>query len=137
MLDELLMDTHHQGKMLLLRTVSMPAMHSTIQDDYAVEDEQGDIERLTIHDFGISHHFHKAMPIGICFAIKEPFFKTIVDDGCVLCVDHPSDVVFLDSDHEIIPRAWKLVRAQQTALDWKVEGNETLKHKQYLDSERW
>jgi hypothetical protein len=107
MLKDVLMDTHHHGKYLLLRICSTDHTHSGTHQSYAVVDELGQHEFLIIHMFAIPP-FHNAMiPQEAILAIKKPYFKTIVDQDCALCIDHPSDVIFLDHDDALIPNKWK------------------------------
>jgi hypothetical protein len=137
MLRDLSMETHHYGKMLVLRAVSVPSMHSSMQTCIAVEDEDGDHELLTMHDFAIPNHPSRVIQNGTFFVVKEPFFRTILDEACVLCVDHPSDVLFLDVDDPILPLAWRTSDIERSATDWKRAGNLALRSEDPFEAERW
>ena len=137
MLRDLSMETHHSGKMLLLRTITASSMHSSMQTAYAVEDERGDIELLTIHDFAVTTHPSKAIQNGTFFVVKEPFYRSVLDEDCVLCVDHPSDIVFLDADSPILPDAWRSEVIDRSSVEWKQAGNHALQDQQFVEAERW
>lgn len=137
MLRDLSMETHHSGTMLVLRAVSGSAMHSSMQTCIAVEDENGDHELLTIHDFAVTSHPSQAIQDGTFFVIKEPFYRTVLDEACVLCVDHPSDILFLDADSPMLPRAWRTSGIERSAVEWKHAGNLALRSQDPLEAERW
>jgi hypothetical protein len=137
MLQDLLMENHHYGMMLVLRAVSSSAMHSSMQTCIAVEDENGDHELLTIHDFAVTSHPSQAIQQGTFFVIKEPFFRTVLDEACVLCVDHPSDILFLDTDNPMLPSVWKTSGIERSAVEWKHAGNLALKSQDPMEAERW
>ncbi|CAD0022782.1 unnamed protein product [Aureobasidium pullulans] len=128
--------TRHSGKMLLLRTITASSMHSSMQTAYAVEDERGDIELLTIHDFAVTTHPSKAIQNGTFFVVKEPFYRSVLDEDCVLCVDHPSDIVFLDADSPILPDAWRSEVIDRSSVEWKQAGNHALQGRQFIEAER-
>ncbi|THW48638.1 hypothetical protein D6C76_06144 [Aureobasidium pullulans] len=136
MLRDLSMETHHSGKMLLLRTITASSMHSSMQTAYAVEDERGDIELLTIHDFAVTTHSSKAIQNGTFFVVKEPFYRSVLDEDCVLCVDHPADIVFLDADSPILPDAWRSEVIDRSSVEWKQAGNHALQGRQFIEAER-
>lgn len=137
MLRDLSMETHHYGMMLVLRAVSVSAMHSSIQTCVAVEDENGDIELLTIHDFAVTNHLSKEIQIGSFFVVKEPYFRTVLDEACVLCIDHPSDILFLDADDPMLPCAWRTDVVSNSPTQWKQAGNEALRSDDPMEAERW
>jgi hypothetical protein len=124
-------------KMLVLRAVSVSAMHSSMQTCIAVEDEDGDRELLIVHDFAITIHPSKVIQNGTFFVVKEPFFRTILDEACVLCVDHPSDILFLDADDPILPLTWRTSDVERSATDWKRAGNLALRSENPIEAERW
>ncbi|KAI5237154.1 hypothetical protein E4T43_08119 [Aureobasidium subglaciale] len=130
------METHHHGNMLLLRATSVSAMHSTMQTCVAVEDEYGDHELLTIYDFAVINHPSKAIQNGTFFVVKEPFFRTVLDEACVLCIDHPSDILFLEPDDPLIPLAWRVDNIPKSPLQWKQAGNVALRSQNPWEAER-
>ncbi|KAH0360684.1 SET domain-containing protein, partial [Aureobasidium melanogenum] len=136
MLRDLSMETHHYGSMLVLRAVSVSAMHSSMQTCIAVEDENGDIELLTIHDFAVTNHLSKEIQIGSFFVVKEPYFRTVLDEACVLCIDHPSDILFLDADDPMLPCAWRTDVVSNSPTQWKQAGNEALRSDDPMEAER-
>ncbi|KAG9977713.1 SET domain-containing protein, partial [Aureobasidium melanogenum] len=136
MLRDLSMETHHYGMMLVLRAVSVSAMHSSMQNCIAVEDENGDYELLTIHDFAVTNHLSREIQIGSFFVVKEPFFRTVLDEACVLCIDHPSDILFLDVDDLMLPHAWRTDVVKNSPTQWKQAGNEALRCDDPIEAER-
>ncbi|CAD0110550.1 unnamed protein product [Aureobasidium uvarum] len=128
--------THHYGLMLILRAVSVSAMHSSMQTCIAVEDENGDHELLTIHDFAVTSHPSKAIQNGSFFVVKEPFFRTVLDEACVLCIDHPSEILFLDANDPMLPYAWRANVIERSPTQWEQAGNQALKGDDPLEAER-
>ncbi|KAK6003539.1 hypothetical protein QM012_009310 [Aureobasidium pullulans] len=114
-LDDLYMETHHHGRFLILRTFAYPTNFSETQTFMPVEDE------------------HTELPSGAVLCVKEPFYSSVSEDiGMALCVHHPSDVVFLDEDHPLFPHEWKSSAQPNTAFEWKLDGNNALKSRDYI-----
>jgi hypothetical protein len=126
MIDDLLLETHHRGNYLLLRSV-------TPQDRMAgvraiVEDEHGDVLSLQLYHQEDENDSAAADVIveGMVMIVKEPYLKTTSDGNYGLRVDHLSDIVFLSLDDDRIPTRWQRKPAQQdhTAMAWRTEGND-------------
>jgi hypothetical protein len=63
-------------------------------------------------------------PEGSIIAVKEPYFKYNAPDDYMICVDHPSDAVYLKFDDPIIPKAFQSDDEEtDTAADWKSAGD--------------
>lgn len=137
MLRDLCMETHHYGMMLILRATSVSAMHTSMQTCIVVEDDNGDNELLTIHDFAVTNHLSKEIQIGSFFVVKEPFFRTVLDETCVLCIDHLSDIMFLDADDPMLPRVWRTSVVEKSPIQWKQAGNKALRCDDPIEAERW
>ncbi|KAG9948288.1 SET domain-containing protein, partial [Aureobasidium melanogenum] len=136
-LNDLLLETHHHGSFLILRTFAHSTNVSEIQTFMPVEDETGEVDRIAILNFGLSSWPQKQLPPGAVLAIKEPFYSSVPEDmGMALCVHHPSDVLFLDEDHPMFPHEWKSSTQPKTASEWKLDGNNALKSKDYIKANR-
>lgn len=132
-LNNLLMETHHHGGFLILRTFAHPTNVSEIQTFMPVEDETGEVDRVAIFNFGLASWPQKQLPSGAVLCIKEPFYSCVSEDmGTALCVHHPSDVMFLDEDHPMFPHGWKSSAHPKMASEWKLDGNNALKIKDYI-----
>ncbi|CAD0098348.1 unnamed protein product [Aureobasidium mustum] len=132
-LNDLLLETYHRGSFLVLRTFAHSTNVSEIQTFMPVEDETGDVDRIAIFNFGLASWPQKQLPSGAVLGIKEPFYSTVSEDmGMALCVHHPSDVVFLDEDHPMFPHEWESSARPKTASEWKLDGNNALKSRDYI-----
>ncbi|THW83171.1 hypothetical protein D6D18_08207, partial [Aureobasidium pullulans] len=132
-LRDLHLETHHRGNLLVLRTFGHSTDVSQIQTFMPVEDETGDVDRIAIFNFGLSSWPEKRLPSGIVLAIKEPFYSSVSEDiGMALCIHHPSDVIFLEDNYSAFPSNWQLPIKVKTASEWKLEGNEALKKKDFI-----
>lgn len=136
-LDDLHLETHHHNSFLILRTFAQPTNVSEIQTFMPVEDETGEVDRVAIFNFGLASWPQKQLPSGAVLGIKEPFYSSVAEDmGTALCVHHPSDVVFLDEDHPMFPDRWKSSAQPKTASEWKLDGNNALKSRDYIKANR-
>ncbi|KAH0370186.1 SET domain-containing protein, partial [Aureobasidium melanogenum] len=136
-LNDLLLETHHHGSFLILRTFAHSTNVSEIQTFMPVEDETGEVDRIAILNFGLSSWPQKQLPSGAVLGIKEPFYSSVPEDmGMALCVHHPSDILFLDEDHPLFPDEWKSSTQPKTASEWKLDGNKALKSKDYIKANR-
>ncbi|KAI4720930.1 hypothetical protein E4T48_02858 [Aureobasidium sp. EXF-10727] len=130
---DLRLETHHSGNVLFLRTFGRSTNVSEIQTFMPVEDEMGDVDRIAILNFGLASWPERQLPPGSILAIKEPFYSSVSEDiGMALCVHHPSDVVFLDQDHPWLLPEWKTSAPPKTTSQWKLDGNNALKNKDYI-----
>jgi tetratricopeptide (TPR) repeat protein len=89
-LTELLLETHHRGKVLVIRTFGHAIRLSGVQ--IAVEDSRGDVDRLALYNDNADLLPRLLLPTGALFAIKEPFYKKTADGGYNIRVDHPTDL---------------------------------------------
>ncbi|QSZ28627.1 hypothetical protein DSL72_003126 [Monilinia vaccinii-corymbosi] len=131
---DLRLETHHRGRYLLVRALT-PA-HRITGIIAIVEDENADALPLQIYQ----QPDEKLRPATSViaekdvFLVKEPYLKTAGDGGYGLRVDHVSDLVCLDGNHEILPKNWKsrgVIDLGKTADDWKQEGNLAMGEKRY------
>lgn len=129
-IDDLVLETHHRGKYLMLRCVTPQDRMTAIMA--IVEDEDGDVLLLQLY-----HQEQDAEPVedilveGRVLIVKEPYLKYTSDGGYGLRVDHLSDVELLSSDDGRIPQLWKQASRKKTAMAWKTIGNDDFKKAKY------
>ncbi|KAI4753226.1 hypothetical protein E4T52_09310 [Aureobasidium sp. EXF-3400] len=131
---DLLIDAPHHDKYLILRTFAHVLEFSTMQVAIAVEDEQGEVEQLSIYHYDFSRWPDNKVCAGMVLAVKNPYLRSVISNGGMsLGVFHPSDIVVLDQDHELFPAKWKTAQHKvfKDAAQWKVDGNSALKEKNY------
>ena len=126
------LETHHHGKVLIIRSFVDPIHVQAFQT--AVEDESGAVDRLALYNEDPAMTPVKVLPKGAIFAIKEPYYKGSADGGYTIRVDHPSDLIVLQPGHHLIPLAWALqaVDLAKSALKWKEDGNTAYLEKDYF-----
>ncbi|KAH6641429.1 hypothetical protein F5144DRAFT_133266 [Chaetomium tenue] len=128
MIDNLLLETHHQGTYILVR--SLTPQNRMVAVTVVVEDENGDILPLLLY-----HQADDGEPLvreGTVMILKEPFLKAMADGSHGLRVDHLSDVVFLPANDKRIPVAWRRKpNHSSTALAWKAQGSNHFNQSEY------
>jgi hypothetical protein len=110
-------------EVLLLRTLTNPYVYSS--SITIVEDEHGDAARLTVCNLE-DNMIDPVIAEGQVLAVKQPCWSVASEGGFHIRVDHPSDLVFLDSRSEILPSTWRKaleINGTRTAADWKKEGD--------------
>lgn len=99
-IDELLLETNHRGRYLLLRTISqankMTAVMAVVEDDSGRKDN---VELLSLYncldDLQVKY-LDDWIPKGTILIVKEPYYKLTADGNASIRVDHVSDVLFLE-----------------------------------------
>lgn len=130
LLHDLRLEIHHSGRVLIVKTFCEPVRISAIQN--AIEDIQGNVDRLSIYNLPSATPIDKVLPKGTIVAVKEPYFKATADGGVMVRVDHPSDFVLLEPHDSSVPPQWR--REAKTALAasrLKDEGNTALKNRNW------
>jgi tetratricopeptide (TPR) repeat protein len=131
---DLLVDDPHHDKYLILRTFAHAVEVSNMQVAIPAEDENDEVEQLNIYHYDYCRWPDDKVRAGVVLAVKNPYLKSvIVNSGMTLCAFHPSDIVVLDSDHELFPAKWKTAQhnVATDAAEWKAYGNAALKEKNY------
>jgi hypothetical protein len=121
MIEDLVLETHHRGRYIILRTVTPPHRMTAIMA--IVEDEQDDVVRFQMYH---QHKTEKVLEEGTVMILKEPYLKvSATDGGYSIRVDHLSDVIYLPKHDERIPNRWqpRLVEIITSASEWKEAGN--------------
>jgi hypothetical protein len=126
-----------QGEFMFVRSIVDPYVFSS--SITIVEDENGDVARLTvcnIDDLWIDPVIDK----GAILAIKQPCWSVVSHGGYHIRVDHPSDLILLDPASDMIPSAWKSaerIDSTSTAEEYKIEGNMMFLKKKFRKALRW
>jgi hypothetical protein len=134
-LTDLLVETHHEGKLLVLRTITPP--YQGAGTVVIVEDEDGNADKMGIYNQS-DRSILSIIPEGSVVAVKEPYYKYNAEDDYMICVDHPSDIVYLQFDDPIIPPKFQLSEEEtDTAEDWKSAGDKAFLTKSYPIAVLW
>nr|OQO16251.1 hypothetical protein B0A51_16761 [Rachicladosporium sp. CCFEE 5018] len=132
-LRDLRLETHHDGRLLLVRVFCNAVRITAVQTGF--EDEHDHVERLAVYNTDTSLSPSQTLPRGSVLAIKKPYYKATSDGGVIVRVDHPSDFVVLDEYDPIIPLSLRprvqAVEEDRTAAEVKKEGNIAVGMKQY------
>ncbi|KAI5799895.1 hypothetical protein EDC01DRAFT_612662 [Geopyxis carbonaria] len=131
---DLLMERHHRGTYLIVRTVTPPKKMTGITT--VVQDEYGHGHMLSIYNMHPSISPEILLPRGQRLIIKEPYFSTIERGPLTLRVDHISDIVFVDPHNRLVPRRfWPLpALVAKRSLWWKLEGNMSFEAGDFADA---
>jgi len=124
-LDDLRLETHHRGRYLLLRAITLPYRMTGIL--VLAEDACGDATLLQLYQQE-DETIRPATDIvgeGSIFIIKEPFFKLTASGDYSVRVDHLSDIAYLTSEDTRVPSSWRprLRELEGSADSLKLEGN--------------
>lgn len=132
-IQDLVLESHHRGTVLLVRTFGRSLNVSTMQILTACEDENGGAEQVSIYHYNFARWPDKRLPSNCVLAIKDPYYRSVINGrGLSLSVFHPSDIVFLDEGHPLFPQKWKKVgKIPKDALQWKLSGNMAFQNKNY------
>ncbi|KAK5682701.1 hypothetical protein LTS10_005831 [Elasticomyces elasticus] len=132
LIPELRLETHHRGRVLILRTFGLPQRIQAVQN--AVEDAKGNVERLGLYNTDPKLTPEQSLPRGVVIAVREPFYKATMDGGYTIRVDHPSDLVRLPAGHESIPAAFasRLVELGLPTEGFKMSGNAAYAKKDFV-----
>ena len=133
MIKDLVVETHHRGNYLVLRSITPPDRMTAIMA--IVEDETRDAIMLQLY-YQEEENERAAGEIlgeGVVLIVKEPYLKLMSDGDYGLRVDHLSDVIYLPKDDERVPNLWQVRFAEHnvSASAWKMKGNDYFKDSSY------
>lgn len=136
LIKDMRLETHHRGLYILLRVVTPPFQRTDIVA--VVEDETEDVVLLQLYhqDYEkVRYIFDIARTKSVCI-VKEPYFKIAGKGNYTIRVDHVSDLIWLSKDDERLPECWcpRIVELDNTADEWKREGNADFASKKYHDT---
>ena len=130
---DLLLETHHRGTYLLLRSVTGADRINAVMA--IMEDEHQDVIMIQLYHQGNDneHGEEEILREGSVLAIKEPYFKLMSDGNYGLRADHLSDIIFLSAYDERVPKIWQQSGGQHddTAVGWKIIGNDYFNASKY------
>ncbi|KAL1851368.1 hypothetical protein Daus18300_012549 [Diaporthe australafricana] len=129
--------THHGGRVLIAKTFCEPA--KTLCEPVwwasianAIEDENGDADLVAIYHIPRSVSIGKVLSKGAIIAVKEPYYKFTTNAGPHIRIDHPSDLVFLNSDDNLVPSSFAPVsKDDSTPEAMKENGNAAFKQRDW------
>ncbi|OLN93218.1 SET and MYND domain-containing protein [Colletotrichum chlorophyti] len=135
-LTDLRMETHHRGRSLTVKRAS-PVVTLTARSWTMVQDEAGETERLEVY-LHKSKYGEDILESASAFTIKEPYFTMTDQSEATLRIDHPSDLVCLESETATgdllsSPTACgygeyeNIAVAEESARNWKEMGNAALR----------
>ncbi|KAF3763370.1 hypothetical protein M406DRAFT_73986 [Cryphonectria parasitica EP155] len=125
-LDELKLEIHHRGRVLLAKVFCEPIYSGSILN--AIEDIHGNVDCLSMFHQPTTEFPTNILPKGAIIAVKEPYYKLSSDRSTIVRVDHPSDCMLLKPSHEMVPSAWQQVgRVTVRASRMKDKGNDAFK----------
>ncbi|KAK4897638.1 hypothetical protein LTR27_004784 [Elasticomyces elasticus] len=128
-LSQLMTETHHRGKALFVERIG-PLIETSILTLGAVKDVDADAEAMEIYH--ADPHLADMLPASTLFFLKEPFLTLGLNGKPVIRVDHPTDIVDIDS----LPKSLSSIASDQsatlTALEWKEIGNGYFTKQEYF-----
>ncbi|KAK3393249.1 hypothetical protein B0H63DRAFT_406376 [Podospora didyma] len=128
-LSDLRVETHHRGKGIIVKVISMPFIGAGAVS--IVEDEFGNVDKLAIYNQGDSSIL-SGVPEGCVVGVKEPYYKyNGAENDYMICVDHPSDVILLRFADPIIPESLQLGPLLKTSLEWRTAGDTAFIERDY------
>jgi hypothetical protein len=134
MIKDLLLETHHRGTYLLLRSVTPPDRMTAVMA--IVEDEEKDVLMLQLY-YQEPENERAAEEIlgeGTVLIVKEPYLKLMSDGDYGIRVDHLSDVIYPSMYDERVPDCWQVTEDHDSAGAWKAKGNDYFNGSKYRDA---
>lgn len=135
MIKDLLLETHHRGTYLLLRSVTPPDRMTAVMA--IVEDEEKDVLMLQLY-YQEPENERAAEEIlgeGMVLIVKEPYLKLMSDGDYGVRVDHLSDAIYLPMHDQRMPNCWQVTRDNHgSAGAWKAKGNDYFNGSKYRDA---
>lgn len=123
---DLMFNTHHRGRVLVVKTFCEPNAFTTCSILNAIEDGNGDVDRVDLRYIAFVESPERIMPKNAILAIKEPYYKSAFDGGTLVRVDQPSNLILLKPGNDLVPRSWMpdtSAHTSLTAAQLKEKGN--------------
>ena len=139
MLKDLLLETHHRGSYILVRSITQAESMGAVMA--IVEDEEKDAISLQMLNEKLRCQDGCADK-GQILLVKEPYLTSMSDTEYVVRVDHVSDIMFIPFFDEMVPSAWREripehETSQWMARDWLSMGNEYLNRGKFYSATEW
>lgn len=133
LIKDLLLETHHRGTSILLRSITPPDRMNAVMA--IVEDENEDVLMLQLY-YQEEENKRAAEDIlgeGTILIVKEPYLKLMSDGDYGIRVDHLSDVIHLPMHDQRVPSRWqpRFAEYNMSVQVWKTKGNEHFNASKY------
>lgn len=149
-LGELKMDTHHRGRKLTVKRVSLVVTHTARSWTVVQDEDTEDTERLEmcLHKIKHGEEILEATTLykqkfgedeqepGSLFIIKEPYFTLNEQGVATILIDHPSDLIVTDETEADRQKASDAAAAEKLATTCKKDGNNALKKQNLAEAYR-
>lgn len=137
MIKDLLLETHHTGSYVLLRTATGPRSTSGIH--FVVEDETEDCILLSLYHQSKSQPGKITLEQGQICIVKEPYLVAMSEDGIKIRVDHLSDIISVNPFDDKVPQKWRCSKTNSTASadTWRARGKDFYKQSKYQFAIEW
>jgi hypothetical protein len=134
MIRDLLLETHHRGTYLLLRSITPPDRMTAVMA--IVEDEKKDVLMLQLYcqEPENERAAEEILREGTVLIVKEPYLKLMSDGDYGIRVDHLSDVIYLPMYDQRVPNRWQVAENHGSASAWKAKGNDYFNESKYYDA---
>lgn len=133
-LDDMSLERHHRGRMLIVKTFCQPIRISGIKN--AIEDVLGNVDLLSICNLPSATPVDSVLPKSAVLAVKEPYYE-VTADGSMVRVDHPSDLVLLEPHDLLVPRQWRADhQSAMTVSELKTMGDKALEECNWKEAAR-
>jgi hypothetical protein len=136
-LTDLRLGTRNSSKSILLRTIAEPYVYSA--SITIVEDANCGVARLTVCNLDDSSS-DPVIPRGSLLCVKQPCWSQSVNGGYHIRVVHPSDLMILDANSELLPPSWKHLKVigdKKAVMHWKQEGDRMFLKKKFRKALDW
>jgi hypothetical protein len=133
MIKDLLLETHHRGNYLVLRSITPPDRMTAIMAIVEDENKDGIMLQLYHQEKDNVRAAEEILGEGVVLIVKEPYLKLMSDGDYGIRVDHLSDVIYLPKDNERVPNCWRLMFAERdiSASALKTKGNNYFAESRY------
>ncbi|UJR24077.1 hypothetical protein I4U23_027045 [Adineta vaga] len=136
-LTDLVIEIVHRGKYLLLRTIIQPK--KIVEIKTIVEDPEGNVEVFELYNQNPDRSHKDVIPNDSIIILKEPYYKISPGGGTALRCDHPTDLIFLDTNDILVQTInWKTetpkIHKIQTAAEYKTLGNDCFKQGKFYEA---
>ncbi|KAF3391247.1 hypothetical protein F1880_007849 [Penicillium rolfsii] len=134
MIKSLVLETHHRGQYLLLKTVTQTDTMTAVMA--IVEDEDGSVLMIQFYNRGQELSGAQCLKEGTVLVVKEPYVKVMADGDYGIRVDHLSDVWFIPEFDDLVPLSWRkrVTQSDESASSWKEKGNNYFDQRDYISA---
>lgn len=128
-------ETHHRGKQIVVRVFMTQNQTRGLTRAIVVDEKRTQSFLRMYHQPSETARPEEQFLRRGCYLIKEPFLNVAVDGGCSLRVDHPSDILLLSLDHELVPAKWRKTEpVVEESSDVRMKGNDAVGKKRWAEA---